>query len=182
MLTVKLVAISGSPRAGGNSELLLNEVIRGAREAGAEVSKHVLARLDINPCIGCDACRDITPECIFPDDFADLSDELIAADIWVLATPLYWWGASAQLKAFIDRWYGMPYSKMAGKRAAVVITQGDNDLAESNALVSMLGSAFAWLKMQLHPPLIVSASKKGDVLKNQVALKQAFDLGKSLVN
>jgi len=59
----RVLGIVGSPRRGGNTEILVGAVLRGAEEAGALVEKVLLSKLGISPCLACDACRD-TDECV----------------------------------------------------------------------------------------------------------------------
>jgi multimeric flavodoxin WrbA len=98
----KVLGIAGSPRRGGNTETLLDQFLDGAEEAGADVEKIATARLDIAGCIACDGCWD-DGHCVVQDDFQDVYDKLVAADVIVLASPLFFWNLPAQAKALIDR-------------------------------------------------------------------------------
>ncbi len=98
----KLFAIAGSPRRGGNSELLLDEAIRAARDAGLEVDKLVVAEQGIAPCNSCGGCWE-TGECVIEDEMQGVYKKLLEADYVVVASPLYFLGVSAYLKALIDR-------------------------------------------------------------------------------
>jgi multimeric flavodoxin WrbA len=98
----KFLAIAGSPRRGGNSEILLDEAIRAARDAGLETDKLVVAELDISPCNSCGGCWE-TGECVIEDEMQGVYKKLLEADYVVVASPLYFLGISAQLKALIDR-------------------------------------------------------------------------------
>lgn len=99
---MKVLGIAGSPRRGGNTDLLLAEVMRGTASKGAEVKTIFLSDLDISPCQHCDACF-ITGECNIDDDMQPIYRELAAADRLVLASPLHFMGITAQAKAMIDR-------------------------------------------------------------------------------
>jgi multimeric flavodoxin WrbA len=101
---MKLLAVVGSPRKRGNTDLLMYRVIEGAQDAGAEVQRVFLHGMNISPCDGCRACVK-TGACKMEDDMAPLYDALYGSDVWALGTPVYWFGASAQMKTFIDRWY-----------------------------------------------------------------------------
>jgi multimeric flavodoxin WrbA len=98
----RVLGIVGSPRRGGNTETLVDEVLRGAKEAGAAVEKVILSELEIAPCLACDACLD-TGKCVYQDDMTTLLERMRRSEIWVLGTPIYWWGPSAQFKTFLDR-------------------------------------------------------------------------------
>ncbi len=99
---IKALGISGSPRRHGNTETLLDAVLEGAREAGADVEKIVLRNLDYAPCRGCNACHK-TGVCIIEDDLEEVFGEIAAADLLVLASPIYSMGITAEAKGLIDR-------------------------------------------------------------------------------
>lgn len=100
---MKVLALLGSPRKGGNSEILLEAVLRGVRTAGEnEVEIVRLASLKISPCIACGGC-DRTGECVVQDDMIPLYDKLNAASRVILVSPIYFYGITAQAKCFVDR-------------------------------------------------------------------------------
>ena len=95
-------AFLGSPRKGGNSEVLLQGVLRGVAVAGGRPELIRLCDLDINPCISCGGC-DETGVCVVEDDMTELYEKIIAAQYVFLASPIFFYGITAQAKAFIDR-------------------------------------------------------------------------------
>jgi multimeric flavodoxin WrbA len=97
-----VVGISGSPRRGGNSETLLEAALEGARDAGAEVQ---MARLNELSYVGCQACDACIPagQCPQQDDLTDVIEKLREADVWLMASPIYFDSVSGQLKACFDR-------------------------------------------------------------------------------
>ena len=99
---MNILVLQGSPNADGSTALLAREFARGAREAGHAVEVVDVAALDIAPCTGCVACGYEGP-CALSDDFDGLRRKLLVADMLVLATPLYYYGMTAQLKTVIDR-------------------------------------------------------------------------------
>lgn len=99
---MKVLALSGSPRKKGNSEELLHAVVRGMMLQGAQVETVRIVDLEIHPCIGCGGC-DKSGECIFEDDMWDLYEKIIEADRVILCSPIYFYGITAQAKAFVDR-------------------------------------------------------------------------------
>lgn len=180
---MKVLAVVGSPRKRGNTDVLVEAVIRGATENGAEVEKVFLADLDVKPCDACDACRK-SGRCVVRDDMASLYEKLFASDAWVLGTPIYWWGPSAQLKAFVDRWYAFSgdeeRQRVDGKRAALVAAFEDSDPATARHAVGMLRDAFDYLRMDFVDQVLVTAGARGEAAKNQAALDRAYALGKRL--
>jgi len=179
---VKVLAVVGSPRKRGNTDLLMGEVIRGAREVGAWVERVFLADLAIAPCDGCDACRN-TVRCVHLDDMTALYDKLFGSDVWVLGTPVYWWGPSAQLKTFIDRWYlfgdDQRY-RVQGKRAALVAAFADDAPSTARHVVGMLQDTFEYLGIEFKEQLLVTAGDRGEVATNAPAMERAHALGKRL--
>lgn len=99
---MKILGIWGSPRVGGNSEILLDALLDGAREAGGDVEKVALRTLKISPCLEIYKCFK-TGECPIKDDMVDLYPKLLQADAVVLASPIFFYGLTAQAKAMIDR-------------------------------------------------------------------------------
>ncbi len=120
---MKVLAINGSPRAKGNSDLLCDEFIRGAQEAGHQVEKISLREKEIAPCRACYACFR-TGTCVQKDDMAEILDKAEAADVLLLASPTYFLTMSGQMKVMIDRllpkWQGL-----GGKDAYVIVTGHD---------------------------------------------------------
>ena len=179
---MKVLAVVGSPRKRGNTDLLIDALLEGAKEAGAEVEKVYLADLHILPCDGCDVCR-VSGQCVHQDDMIPLYEKLFRSDVWVLGTPIYWWGPSAQLKAFIDRWYLFGNGerwRVRGKRAALVIPFADSDPGTARHVVGMLADSFDYLGMDFVGQILVTAGDLGEVAKNPAALEQAHNLGRRL--
>jgi multimeric flavodoxin WrbA len=98
----KVVAFIASPRKNGNTATLVNEVIKGAKEAGAETKVFDLYNMDIKPCRACMVCRK-TGACQMKDDFQDIYKYLIEADVIVFGSPIYCLQVSAQMKLLWDR-------------------------------------------------------------------------------
>ena len=99
----KVLILSGSPRSKGNSDLLCDEFMRGAQEAGHDVEKIRIATKKIGYCRACYYCRDHSGECAVKDDMAEVLETMLRADVLVLASPVYFYSIDAQLKAVIDR-------------------------------------------------------------------------------
>lgn len=102
MAKLKVLAFNGSPRAGGNTATLLEAVAAGVAGAGGEHETIRVCELDIQACIGCGGC-DRTGVCVINDDMACIYPKILAADRLVLASPIYFYGLTAQAKALVDR-------------------------------------------------------------------------------
>jgi multimeric flavodoxin WrbA len=180
----KVLILKGSPRERGNSALLSDAVAEGARDSGAEVESIYLHALRILPCSACEACRE-PGICVLEDDMRDLLPKVAAADSILLATPVYWFTLSAQLKLCIDRWYAFQASgwrELHGKRFGVILTYGDTDLYTSGAVNAI--HTFETMARFLHSPIVGivhgSLSDVGDVEKHPELLDRARDLGRRL--
>jgi multimeric flavodoxin WrbA len=183
---IRVLGIVGSPRHGGNTEILVDEILKGAREAGAQVEKVSLAELAIAPCQACYACRP-GGECIQTDDMADLFAKMKASNVWVLGTPVYWWGPSAQTKAFVDRWFAKASepeqrATFEGRRVILAVPMGDTDPATGRHVVGMFTDALEYVKAVLVTSILApGAYDAGEVTKNQQVLKQARQAGRDAV-
>lgn len=102
-MSKRVLILSGSPRKGGNSDLLCDEFMRGAQESGNEVEKIRVAEKNVAPCKGCYYCKRSGGQCVSKDDMGEILQKMIDADVLVLASPVYFYSIDAQLKAVIDR-------------------------------------------------------------------------------
>jgi multimeric flavodoxin WrbA len=140
-LSAKLLAFVGSPRKGGNTDVLVDQAIDAFREAGGETEKVFLSSLDIHPCQGCGACSradGLDSVCAQQDDMSELYQKMISADALLWATPIYMWSPTAQMKLFLDRLH--PFgdyqhtrwqSALAGKPIGLIIVYAEPDPLDS---------------------------------------------------
>jgi len=177
----RMLGIVGSPRRGGNTEILVDEVLRGAEEAGALVEKVILSRLNIAPCRACDACRK-AGECAQRDDMPALLEKMERSQVWVLGTPVYWWGPTAQFKAFLDRWYGAEYAMFKGRRVILTIPMEDTDASTARHTVGMFTDALAYLKAELFATVLApGVLDRGKVREHPDVLETARRTGREAI-
>jgi len=189
---MKVLGIYGSPRKGGNSDQLLDEALRGAREAGAEVLSVRCADLRMSGCLECGGC-DNTGQCVVQDDMQTVYPQLEEADAIILASPMFFYNVSSQAKALIDRSQAMWNRRMLRKTKeqrriydsgngyllAVGATKGKN-LFDGAELVAKY--FFDALDMSYEGGVFIrSVEGKGDIAKQSDALQQAFELGRRVV-
>lgn len=124
----KILILSSSPRRGGNSDLLCDEFMRGARQAGHAVEKIFLRDCEVGYCTGCGACYNGEKPCPQRDDAAAILDRMVEADVIVMATPVYFYTMSAQMKTLIDRCCAR-YLEMGGKEFWFIVAAAENDVA-----------------------------------------------------
>ena len=127
---MKVLVITGSPRKNGNSATLADHFIKGAKEAGHEVVRFDAAFKKVHPCIACNSCGMDGP-CVFKDDFEFVRKHIVGADCVVFATPMYYFGISAQLKAVIDRFYAINGSIHVPKKAVLLMTYANTAASEA---------------------------------------------------
>jgi multimeric flavodoxin WrbA len=179
-----ILGIMGSPRTGGNTQVLLDRIMEGARDAGAVTEVVFLGELSIAECDGCHACWQ-GHECPKRDDMNPLFARIAKADALVLATPVYWYGPTALMKAFIDRlvYFNGPDNrpKIRGKRAAVVIPFEETDPATAAGTVEFFEKCCGYLEMKMAGRLIVpGVTRRGEVRRQDAAMTAAFNLGAAL--
>ena len=119
----RILIISSSPRKNGNSQMLCEQFQKGAEEAEHQVSLVRLMEKKIGFCHACDACMKNGGVCILKDDMAELLEQFQKADVLVLATPIYFYGISAQMKTFIDRTYPI-WQHLGKKEVYYIISAG----------------------------------------------------------
>ena len=191
MASLKVLGIAGSPRRGGNTDMLLAEVMRGAASKGAEVKTVVLDKLKITPCQHCDACLK-KGECKIKDDMQTIYRELEQADVIVLASPIQFTGVTAQMKAMIDRFQSrwarkyilkIPPLGDNRKRKGFFISVGGRKVADLfNPAMVMIKTVFRVLDIAYAGELLFSGiDEKGAIAKHADALQQAFLAGQKLV-
>jgi len=181
-----VLGIQGSPRKKGNTHILVEKVLDGARDTGATTDLIQLGAMTIHDCTGCHACWE-GKDCSRDDDMNGVYPLIIQSDALVFGTPVYWFGPTALMKAFIDRfvYFNCPESRpmIRGKRAALVVPFEDTDLEAAAPLVAMFERSFAYLEMELTGTLLVpGVGKKGDVLEHPDQLQAAHALGQRLAS
>ncbi len=177
---MKVLAISASPRKGGNSDVLCDQFLTGAKEAGHEVSKLRLAEKQIAPCLACNACMRGEHSCVQHDDMAEILDALIAADVIVLATPVYFYSPAAQIKLMIDRCYPR-YREIRGKQFYLIVTAADARHEAADETLAALRGFLRCLPDAKEQGVLygTGAWDKGDIYRHP-AFSKACQMGRSV--
>jgi len=113
-VSVKVLGIYGSPRKGGNTDLILDKILEGSRTAGAEINSIYVRQLKIDGCLECGSCDD-TGKCVIQDDMQSVYPLLQQADIIFLASPNFFYNVTAQVKLLIDRSQAMWSARLLEK-------------------------------------------------------------------
>jgi multimeric flavodoxin WrbA len=182
------LAVVGSPRA-GNTALAVDELLAGVRGDPGVQGDDVVALQDcrmVEPIGDCRACID-AGACTRDDDFAAVMERVYAAELLVLATPLYWYGPSAQLKGFLDRWSCLLdreeerfRARMRCKRTALVVAQGERGFYEAGPCLQMLEWVLRYLDMRLAARVVVVGHARGDLAADAVQRSAVRDVGREL--
>lgn len=182
---MKIIAFLGSPRAGGNTDILAERVLNGAREAGLETESIALRKLSIGECMGCEKCWTKGKPCVLADDMGAIYEAISASDILLFATPVYWYAPTAIMKAFIDRLVplnrpqGRPLVK--GKGAVLVTAYEEEGPAAAEPLIRMFELSLDYLELELLERVVVDGvGPKGAVLEKPDALELAYTAGRRL--
>lgn len=175
-----VLIISSSPRRHGNSDLLCDMFAKGAEESGNNVEKIFLKDKEINYCTGCGVCN-TTHRCIIKDDMAEILDEMVNADVIVLATPVYFYSMAAQMKTLIDRTVPR-YTEISDKDFYFIMTAADPDRAAlERTLEGFRGFTEDCLDGAREAGIIygTGAWQIGEI-KNTDAYEQAYQMGKGV--
>jgi multimeric flavodoxin WrbA len=182
---MKAVGFVGSPRKGGNTEILVNEILAGASEKGAQTTVYNVTELNIKGCKACYSCHDHAG-CILKDDMQRLYGEIAKADAVVFGSPVYMWQMSGQMKIFIDRllpFLNPAYSLKDGKRKDLILafTQGQSDSASFMPYYESTGEMLEFLGFNIKGLIVAPAvDDLGSVLKQKDTLKKARMMGRDL--
>lgn len=181
-MSKKILVLTGSPRKGGNSDLLADAFMKGAKAAGHKIAKFECGHKNIKPCIACNVCYSKEGACAFGDDFNELAPLLEQSDMIVLATPMYWFTFPTQLKAGLDKMYAL----LIGGRQSLIqesmlLACGEcGEQSDFEGLVTTYQRIALYQKWNDAGVLVVPAvSEKGDILKTDF-LKKAEQMGQSI--
>ncbi len=177
---MKIVVLTGSPRKNGNSAYLAEQFIKGAEEQGHEVFRFDCAFKQVEPCRACNRCGMDGP-CVIKDDFGMVRQHIIDADMVVFATPMYYFGVSAQMKRVIDRFYAINGQiKGASKKAAFLMTYADTSKKEAEPMLLHYRTLMDYLGWTSVGEVVAPGVWTVGSVRNTDYPRQAYLLGKSL--
>ncbi len=176
---MKIVVLTGSPRRNGNSNQLADAFCAGAMDAGHKVFRYDAATLKINPCKACEWCREHGGRCISNDAMSDIYGHLLAADLLVLATPIYYFGMSAQLKAAVDRLHALS-ARIKGKQAILLATCGDTEDTVADALLAHFSAICTYCEWEQVGLMIARGVYEPDDIAGTDFISKARAMGRNL--
>ncbi len=176
----KVLILSGSPRKGGNSDLLCDRFAQGAAEAGHAVEKIRVAEKKIGFCRACYFCRDHGGACAVQDDMAEVLQKMIDADVLVLASPVYFYSIDAQLKAVLDRTVAR-WTEVKNKELYYIVTCADEETASTACtLACFRGYADCVQGAKERGVLCGTGVYEKGAIQNAPAMRQAYEMGKGV--
>lgn len=180
----KVLGIVGSPRRNGNTHVLVEKILDGAKQASADAETLFLEDLEIRACDGCHVCWK-NGRCSKKDDMAAVYPKIAASDVLVFGTPVYWYGPTALMKAFLDRfvYFNSPEARpqVRGKRAVLAVPFEEDNPETASLLVELFRRSLRYLEMDLVATLLVpGVTEKGEVLQRPERIEEAIRLGRAL--
>lgn len=176
----KIVVLVGSARKDGNTQFLANAFVRGAQEHD-EVTMIFAAKVKVNGCIGCNACySDENHCCVQKDDMEQIYAQLKDADAIVIATPVYFYNVSSQLKCIIDRLHNPIRDEFKVKELFLLAVAADTDPTVFDSIKVMYRSVLRYFHLKDGGMITVPGVKdRGDIIGHK-ALEEAYQLGKNM--
>ncbi|MCI8283865.1 MAG: flavodoxin family protein [Firmicutes bacterium] len=180
-MSKKVLILSGSPRKGGNSDLLCDEFLRGAKDAGNDAEKIFIRGKKVAPCNACYYCRDTgSGQCAVKDDMAEILDKMQQADVIVMASPVYFYSIDAQMKAVIDRsvarWTNIP-----NKEFYYIMTAAEeSDTVMECTLACFRGFAACLENAQEKGVIYGKGVYEAGEIKGKTAMKEAYEMGRQV--
>ncbi len=178
---MKALLLNGSPRQ-GNTHAALEALKKGlANIDGLEIGEIAATDVDVAPCVACDTCGE-SGRCIFDDDTNDVVAAVEEADIVVFATPVYWWGVSAQLKLIIDKFYSRAskLEECTKKVGVIAIGEAEQDDAQYSLISMQFHCICRYLGWDVAFCNTYTAGEAGELAKNAEAMAELEELWKTL--
>lgn len=176
----KVLVLSGSPRKGGNSDLLCDEFVKGAKESGNAVEKIFIRSKKIGYCNACYYCKNSGGECAVKDDMAEILDKIQAADVIVMASPVYFYSIDAQMKALIDRCVAR-WLEIENKEFYYIMTAAENSDTVMDCTLECFRGLAACLNGSREMGVIYGKGVyEAGAIKNMPVMKETYEMGKNV--
>ncbi|MEN6566086.1 MAG: flavodoxin family protein [Veillonellales bacterium] len=185
-MMINVLGIVGSPRKKGNTHQLVAKILEGAASGGAAVHYVFLSGLSMKECDGCHVCW-LGKECSKHDDMNHLYLQINQADVLVLGTPVYWYGPTALMKGFMDRfvYYNCDCNRrwVKGKKVLLAIPFEDANRETAEPVEQFFERSLSYLEMNLAGKIVAGGlSSRGQAASREDLMKAAFMLGKNMIN
>lgn len=179
-MSKNVLILSGSPRKGGNSDVLCDRFLAGAEQAGNRCEKVFIRDKKIAPCVGCYYCENSGGECVQKDDMEELLQKMVDCDVLVLASPVYFYAIAAQIKAVIDRTVAR-YTEITNKDVYYILTAAEDGADAFATSIECFRSFARCLPGSRERGVICGggAWKKGEIL-DKPAMNEAYEMGRNV--
>ena len=175
---MNILVISGSPRKGGNTDIMAEAFAGGARESGNQVVIKNAGSMKIEPCMDCQYCFDHDGQCVQHDDMAEIMEEFDKADMVVFASPVYWFSMSAQIKLAIDRFYARNETGFHPTQAALLLNAMSEGVFDAAiAQYKYMNNYLNWIDRGI---VTIGGMEDKGSMKDHPKLREVIELGKSL--
>ena len=177
---MKIIILQGSPNINGSTNLLVQSFTKGAEESGHTVERIDVSRLNVKPCVGCLACGYEGP-CAQKDDTDKVKGALLSADMVVFATPVYYFGMTAQLKAVVDRFCAYNSSLHAkGLKSALLTVAWNSDAETFEPLIAHYKAIANYCHFKDQGMVIGRGCGSTVMTSRSGYIEEAYKLGKGL--
>jgi len=178
---MKIVILVGSARKGGNTDLLVHAFAAGAAEHN-EVEFISVSDRHVNPCIGCDACyKRKSHDCFQQDDMPGIYETLKTADLIAIASPVYFYGLSAQLKAIVDRLHAPIRNEFKVRKLALLLVAADTIPEVFDSILAQYNSTLSYFHLTDAGKILVRGVEEKGAIRGNPALDEARELGRSIL-
>ncbi len=188
---MKVAVFNGSPRSGGNTELLLWEALRPIEYSGHDIAKFNLNELDIRPCQDCGGCEG-TGECVWKDDMTVIGEAIRQSERIILASPIFFFGLSAQAKTMIDRCQAFWCEKYLlkrpipegplGRKGLLIVVGGMTKEIGVQCSEATAKAFFRTISVPEHDTVsFLGVDSKGAICGNETAFDQVYRAGRRLI-
>lgn len=179
-MSKKVLILSGSPRKGGNSDLLCDEFMKGVQESGNQVEKIFLRSKKVMPCNACYYCKDHDGQCAIRDDMGEILDKMQKADVIVMASPVYFYSIDAQMKAVIDRCVAR-WTNIPDKEFYYIMTAAeDSDTVMDCTLECFRGFAACLDGAQEKGVIYGKGVYEAGDIRKMPAMQEAYEMGRQV--
>ncbi|MDO4481304.1 MAG: flavodoxin family protein [Bacillota bacterium] len=177
---MNILVLSGSPRKNGNTQIMTAEFIKGAREAGHNVTEFNAGTMNIHPCIACESCLKNDGKCFRQDDMQKIYPAVEESDMIVFASPIYWYSLTAQIKSAIDRLYAFLLKGFKIKCSALLLNAHDSSPDVFNTAISNYNQIITYAGWENKGIITVSGMEFKGAMNSAHELKDVYELGRTL--
>lgn len=179
-MSKRIIVVTGSPRTFGNTEMLADAFIEGAKANGNSVTKFNVGHMNISGCNDCQYCYSHNGECSLKDDMQDIYAVMHNADMLVFASPVYWFGFTSQIKAMIDRMYAGVGKPFPITSSALLLTYSDTDTSVIEPVILHYKAIAGYLGWEIKGIVSQDGVSSKQEINGMKSLIDARDLGKSI--